>query len=459
MDSESPVREASGEDRKLPPWAKGYRHLTEDLTGVEFRTRVAPEDFRVEELPKTEPCGEGTHLWFRMRKRGISTRSAIARLAQALDRKPGEFGVAGLKDADAVTEQLVSIEHCDPSALLDLGPGGHGPGDLEILDPRPHGRKLKLGHHNGNRFTIRLRGAGAAELPRIESILEVLRVRGLPNAFGPQRFGWAGRSHQLGRLLVEGDLPSYVTALVSVEHSLDPALPEGDERRARSAALVDFAACLAEERKPTLEDLRSWRPCLPRELHPLLAQARRRRGDPEGLVRSLDRGLLRLHQSAFQARAFNAVLMERISTVDRVEVGDLACFHGSGAQFEVTDPVAEAPRVRNFEISATGPLPGGRMDRPSGDVGELEARVLIEEGWAADPRAPKKPSAENRGGGRGRRGFQVRSLPGERRPLRVPVPTVRAETDGPGGDIVLRFDLPPGSYATALLEELAKNYR
>lgn len=436
-----------------PPWARGYRHLTEEIAGVAFRSRAVPEDFRVEELPKTEACGEGTHLWFRLRKRGLSTRAALARLARSLGRRPADFGVAGLKDADAVTEQLVSIEHMDAGELLDCATE-----DLEILDPVLHTRKLKLGHHRGNRFTLRLRGVAAEARPRIDGILGVVRRRGLPNAFGPQRFGWTGRSHLLGRLLVEGELSRYIEALVSVEHSLDPELPRGEERESRTRALEDFGACLAEARKPSLEDTRAWRPLLPRELQPLLAQARRRRGDPEGLVRCLDRGLLRLHQSAFQARAFNAVLMERMSDLDRVELGDLAWLHASGAHFEVTDPEAEGPRAAALEISATGPLPGARMDQPKGATADLEARILAEEGWTGAQAKPGRDSTPDNGG-RSRKPFRVRALPGERRPLRVPLPEVSVETAPAEGDLVLRFELPPGSYATALLEELAKAYR
>ena len=41
-----------------PAWAPGYRHLTRSVPPVPFSTREELEDFRVWELPSTEPCGE-----------------------------------------------------------------------------------------------------------------------------------------------------------------------------------------------------------------------------------------------------------------------------------------------------------------------------------------------------------------------------------------------------------------
>jgi tRNA pseudouridine13 synthase len=45
-------------------------------------------------------------------------------------------------------------------------------------------------------------------------------------------------------------------------------------------------------------------------------------------------------------------------------------------------------------------------------------------------------------------------MEGERRPLRVPLGGVDVTADG--GDLVLAFSLPKGSYATSVLREVMK---
>ena len=47
--------------------------LTATLPGIGGQMRVLPEDFQVEEQPLYLPCGEGEHLYVKVRKRLLST--------------------------------------------------------------------------------------------------------------------------------------------------------------------------------------------------------------------------------------------------------------------------------------------------------------------------------------------------------------------------------------------------
>ncbi len=126
----------------------------------------------------------------------------------------------------------------------------------------------------------------------------------------------------------------------------------------------------------------------------------------------------------------------------RLLAGDLAWKHDTEALFLVEDPAAEQPRADAFEISPTGPLVGKRMKEPEGDVVALETRVLEAAGL--------RPSAlESRA---------MRPLTGRRRPLRFALSEVGVESgvDDRGEYLELRFALPPGCYATAVLRELGK---
>ena len=75
---------------------------------------------------------------------------------------------------------------------------------VRVLDTARHGNKLAIGHLSGNRFQVRVRGAagGADEAART---LAELSARGVPNYFGPQRFGLGGLNAEEGLRVVRGE--------------------------------------------------------------------------------------------------------------------------------------------------------------------------------------------------------------------------------------------------------------
>lgn len=174
------------------------RRLCEGLPGVRGATKVIPEDFEVEELPAYEPSGEGDHLFLWVEKRGRNTQDVVRELAAALGLRERDIGVAGQKDRQAITRQYLSV----PASSGGEGARGDG---WRVLEARRHRNKLRVGHLRGNRFRIRLRGAGEHE-GAAERSLDRLTQDGLPNYFGPQRFGRAGDNAERGRALLEGTL-------------------------------------------------------------------------------------------------------------------------------------------------------------------------------------------------------------------------------------------------------------
>ncbi|MEO6594308.1 MAG: tRNA pseudouridine(13) synthase TruD, partial [Planctomycetota bacterium] len=77
------------------------------------RYKEAAEDFIVEEVPAYEPSGTGDHVWCWIEKRGLSTLDLLHELADHLECDERAFGIAGLKDAQAISRQWVSLEHVD----------------------------------------------------------------------------------------------------------------------------------------------------------------------------------------------------------------------------------------------------------------------------------------------------------------------------------------------------------
>jgi tRNA pseudouridine13 synthase len=283
------------------------------------RVKAQPEDFVVEEIPLYLPSGTGDHTYFRIEKRGLSTHEAVRRLAQALGKRPPDAGVAGLKDAQAVARQWVSFEHVPAERMgaLDLGEA------VRILETSRHGNKLRMGHLKGNRFLIRLRPAeGTPALPdglaeAAETVLGELARRGIPNYYGPQRFGREGRNPALGRCLVKGD---------------EAAFREG---------------------------------LAPAGINPSRAR--------DGKFRNL-------MVNAFQSELFNQVLARRLNGLGTLLPGDLAWLHRNGAVFKVADAATEQPRCDAFEISPSGPLFGPKMPMPEGEPGRIEQEVLSASG-------------------------------------------------------------------------------
>jgi tRNA pseudouridine13 synthase len=168
------------------------------------RYKVEPEDFVVEELPAYEPCGEGDHVWLFVEKRGIATIDLLAELGRQLGRDARSFGIAGLKDAQAVSRQWISLEHADAARCRDLA------GErFRVLDVRRHGNKLRMGHLRGNRFAVTLRGTAAEDLDKARANLAELARIGVPNYFGEQRFGKRGANLQKGLDVLRGDPHEY----------------------------------------------------------------------------------------------------------------------------------------------------------------------------------------------------------------------------------------------------------
>ena len=96
-------------------------------------TKLAPEDFVVEELPAHAPTGEGQHLWLWIEKRGLSTGVAVGRLARALGVPRRRVRTAGLKDARALTRQWVSVDLPPPDAVARLAKDPDGEAWVRVL--------------------------------------------------------------------------------------------------------------------------------------------------------------------------------------------------------------------------------------------------------------------------------------------------------------------------------------
>jgi tRNA pseudouridine13 synthase len=173
--------------------------LTADLPGVGGRIKAVPEDFEVEEVPAYPPCGEGDFMYLWVEKRDMGAEYFARQVAKRLGIPPAEVGTAGLKDRRAVTRQMVSV----PADCAERLGALEGDG-IRVLSTSRHTNKLKPGHLHGNRFRILIRDADPSAAGRLDPILKRLDGDGLPNFYGPQRFGRDGETVKLGLALLAG---------------------------------------------------------------------------------------------------------------------------------------------------------------------------------------------------------------------------------------------------------------
>jgi tRNA pseudouridine13 synthase len=287
----------------------------------------------------------------KVRKRNANTDWVARELARAAGCRPFDVGYAGLKDRRAVAIQWFSVplaRGSDPAALAAVS--GQ---DFEVLEAHAHTKKLPRGALAGNRFTIRVRDLQVDDEP-LASRFAAIAKNGLPNFFGPQRFGREG-----------GNL-----------RKISPD---------------------------------------PNTIHP------RERTYVLSAARSL---------------VFNAVLAARIDdgTWNRLEPGDVANLDGRGSVFPV-DVVDDSlrERIELLDVHATGPMWGRDELLSRARVQALEERIASEF---------EVPCAL----------VVAAGMRQERRSLRLAVRELDWTRDG--ADVVIRFWLTKGSFATTVLREV-----
>ena len=240
------------------------------------RLRVRPEDFEVHEELGFVPAGRGEHLLVQVRKRLANTQWVARELARRAGVRPFDVGYAGLKDRNAVTTQWFTVPARGRRPEDWLGFEGEG---YAVLAAHAHTRKLPRGALAANRFQLLLRDFSGDPRVLAQHVAAAARD-GVPNYFGPQRFG-----RDLGNL--RGATPGAASSI-----------PRGFELSAMRSLL--FNAVLAE---------------------------RVRRGDWRHLHAG-ERANLDGSNSSFVVDDIDATLQGRLDALDIHPTGPL---HGSGS--------------------------------------------------------------------------------------------------------------------------------
>ena len=421
-------------NRPQPPaeeQALGLRGYLTATPGIGGRLRHEPEDFVVVELGEGPPrVDEGAHAAFRVRLKNWETNRFAGQAARLLNVHREQVAFAGMKDKRAVTEQWFTAR-APLSAVAALG----SLQDVEVLESYATRKAHFPGAHTGNRFVIRVRDS-SKDREAVRLTAEAIRKEGgVPNFFGPQRFGGHFRpvTHLVGRAIVEGDLEEAVRLYVGNPMEMEQEEAQAarrlyDETRDPAAALAIYPPKLDPERD-------------------ILRRLARKPEDWRHALQALPPNLLQLFVHAHQSWLFNLVLSARVEGglgLSTAHPGDLVM--GIDDDGVKVHPVSDFNRERvQREIdlgraTLTAPLVGLTTPLATGEPGEVEQQVLD---------AVRVEPAD----------FRVREIPevasdGRRRGILQPVRGL--DVSWVEGDPVFAFALGKGSYATVVLREFMK---
>lgn len=422
--------------RPQPPeeeQALGLRSYLTATPGIGGRLRHEPEDFVVVELGEGPPRFDGgAHAAFRARLKNWETNRFAGQAARLLNIHREQVGFAGMKDKRAVTEQWFTAKV--PVAALSALSGLQ---DVEVLESYATRKAHFPGAHTGNRFVLRVRDS-TRDRAAVGAIAEAIRKEGgVPNLFGPQRFGGHFRpvTHRVGRAIVEGDLEEAVRLYVGNPMAMEQEEAQAarklyDETRDPAAALAIYPPKLDPERD-------------------ILWRLTKRPGDWRHALQALPPNLLQLFVHAHQSWLFNLILSARVEGglgLSTAHEGDLVMgIDDDGVKVHKVSAFNQARVQREIDLgraTLTAPLVGLTTPLAAGEPGEVEQQVLD---------ALRVEPAD----------FRVREIPevasdGRRRGILQPVRGLSVSWAGDPADPVFAFALGKGSYATVVLREFMK---
>ena len=450
----------------------GLTGWSADGEGIGGVLKVRVEDFRVEEIariPALDPKGRFTVV--RATLNNWETNRYLNRLARACGISRKRVFSSGMKDKRAVTTQILVIDAPQSKVeRVDITDS-----TIEVLG-RTH-QKIGMSDHDGNRFTITVRGCcdldgspidGKEAMKRVRvmqsGMSERMRADAFPNWIGPQRFG-ATRpvTPEVGRAVIGDDYKGACNLYLGMSgHN----------------SSEDAAAFRAMWRKT--EDPQSCLEIIPDYLGYERGMLERLMKDPEnwlGAYKSLPHSLQLLTIHSLQSLTFNHALARRLASglsLVEPELGDLVAPMQTTGRIDVSKMaiVSESNlercrrNCRLGRLAVTGPLPGGSAVFAQGQPGEIEHRALEDTGLAdVDWNVPRIPRLTSSGTRRPLavpfRSFSVEEAPElpdsstSEKWERGPGDTDRWHSDG--ASLRLRFELPPGTYATVLMRELMKS--
>ncbi|MGC8644723.1 MAG: tRNA pseudouridine(13) synthase TruD [Thermoplasmata archaeon] len=380
-----------------------------DLPPSGGKLRSLPEDFIVEECYEgIERSDHGNVLVLKLKAKNWEHNRLVKFLARIYHVSPNRVYFSGTKDRRSVKIQYFSIPGVSFRDIRLM--------DVEVLEHFYVERPLALGSHSFNKFVIVVRECDADAFSA--NCIRLRQSGTVPNFYGPQRFGpLRPVTHLVGREIVKRNYEEAVRIFVGFpgEDRFSSVRKEFYETMNVELALQEFPDSLDLEIR-------------------VLRYLKENRSDFMGAIKQLPSNLVSMFIHAYQGYLFNRILSERIRASKTVEIGDI--FRLQGQLIRVNSLNLEKLR-EEFERgsgSPTGLVVGHESEMASGMMGEIEGRVMKEEGVTPlDFRLPFGLSSK-----------------GERRDLYLRILEMECH------DSTASFSLPPGGYATSVMREIMR---
>ena len=406
----------------------GMLYYASDAEGIGGVLRTEPEDFQVDEIPLPDKGGsQGPYLICLLTKKNWELQHAVKEIAKRLGISHRRIGWAGTKDRNAVTTQYISLYNITAQDIA-----GVRLKDITLEPMKQANQQLSLGDLQGNRFDIYIRKCQVAHLEdKIKSVNTTISD-GVPNYFGIQRFGAIRPvTHKVGEWILRGDYEKSVLTYIGEEFPLETGLVKEARRsyletRDAATALRDLPVQMAYERAM---------------LHHLSSNP----GDYGGALHELPPKLLSMFVSAYQSYVFNKSLSQRFAdghTLTEPVTGDRLVFL-NGRTDEVTDANARAASIHlsRGRCSIALYMPGKEPFEARSE-GERATQAFLNE--AGITRENFSRASE----------FVRTKFEGAWRPIAL---RTTIETLVEGDSVRLKFQLPPGHYATTVCREFMKS--
>lgn len=401
--------------------------------GIGGEIRIKYEDFYVEEIPESLPSGTGPNTWILIEKIGRNTLDVVLDIAKEYRLSRKRMGFAGMKDKAAITRQWICISNMEAENLEGLAEKLY---QVKILKITQNEKKLRIGQLKGNKFKILIRNTEnpEADPKNAQDILEQLSRIGVPNYYGWQRFGQKRpNTHLVGKSLVQNDLKGAVDSYIGN--------PYPDEQGHIQNARKLYDEGLYQEALESMPSGLRYEKMMLREI--IRERKKKEELDDQSYMRalwSLPKPLSRMFVHAYQSYLFNKAVSERAKLgIDNYVKGDIMIDNQEHLIHEFKpDDIQE--QIKSFQAHPTAPLYGSKVPLANGQVGEVEQRILKGENLElGDFMVPKMPKLGSHG---------------LRRAIRFKVWETSAEKTDEG--ILLKFSIPKGCYATAVLREVMK---
>ena len=387
------------------------KRFVKEENPFEERTHSGEETHLEERLDLSKMPPGMDQLYLDLEKINKDTNFVIRVVSRFLQCSKKRVGYAGMKDKRAVTCQRISLfkPNLERLALFE----GRG---IELRNPEWSDKRIELGMLKGNRFTVTVRDV---ELPeeelrkRIEDCFKQMK-KGIANYFGEQRFGGIRQiTHLVGKEFVNEDFKNGV--MLYLTHTVEGEEEEVRNARKRLAETNDF------------KEASKLFPVKFRYERAMIHHLCKYPNDFVGAFANLPKQLRYLFTHAYQSHLFNRVIEERFK-------------EGIGLKSVKGDILTGD--------NPSAPLFGFESKLASGKPGEIERKILEEDGLKLEDFRVKKMAEISSKGAR-------KSI--VLKPEKTKLLSIEDDEFFPGKKAcTISFELSKGNYATTVLRELMK---